>query len=98
MVAWRAAAVLEGRWDHASALACFRAGTEQIAREAVYELLVQNLRDALQSVHASALQVCYCTRGEGAVLGVPLASRKGRLLSRPRPHSRSSSSDSSFLR
>ena len=43
----------------------------------VYGRLVQALRDAQQSVHASALQVCYCARGEGAVLGVPLASRKG---------------------
>ena len=32
MVTWRAAAVLEGRWDQVVwALACFRVGTEQIA-------------------------------------------------------------------
>ena len=47
---------------------CFRVGTKQTASEPVYELLVQTLRDAQQSVDASALQVCYCTRGEGAVL------------------------------
>ena len=53
-----------------SALACCRVGTAQTSWEPVHELLVQALRDAQQSVDASTLQFCYCTRGEGAVLGV----------------------------
>ena len=44
-------------------------GTEQIASEPVYELLVRTLRDAQQSVDATVLQFCLCARGEGAVLG-----------------------------
>ena len=66
--------------------ACFRVGTAQTACKPFYELLVQALRDAHQSVDASALQVCYSALGEGTVLGVPLASRKGRLLDGARQH------------
>ena len=70
MVTWRAAAVLEGRWDQVLwALTCFRVRTEQPALGPVYELLVQALRDAQQSADARALQVCYCARGEGACSG-----------------------------
>ena len=97
MVTWRAAAVLEGRWDQVLwALACFRVGTEQTAWEPVYELLVQALLDA-KPADASALQVCYCcSRGEGAVLGVPLVSRKGRLLNGARRHTAAPLLDSFF--
>ena len=50
-------------------LDCFRLGTENTASEPVHELLVQTLRDAQQSVDASALQVCYWARKEDVVLG-----------------------------
>ena len=87
VVTRRAAAVLEGRWDQVLwALACFRVSTEQTAWGPGNELPLRALRDAQQSADACALQVCYCARREGAVLGVPLASRKGRLLDRARRH------------
>ena len=72
MVTQRAATVRERRWDQvlSGLRPCFRVGTERTAWEPVCEILVQTLlRDAQQSVDASALQVCHCVRGVGAVLG-----------------------------
>ena len=60
MVTWRAAAVLEGRWDQVLwALACIRVSTEQTAWGPGNELPLRALRDAQQSADACALQVCY---------------------------------------
>ena len=70
MVAWRAAAVLEGRWDQVLwALACFRVGTKQNAWGAVYELLLQALREAQQPADASALLGLLLRSGRGCCSG-----------------------------